>query len=238
MINWALITPELQNLSLTPTQTFYTIKYGHSQSALDHIFIWKVVKPDTLIVSPPLFLSNRKSKEEYDEEMSRKLLLEEDLGSTSACSSQPDKPAAESGEAQNTTSVRSQRGSCAKVRRHKLYKPETTCGATETTCGCAQSQSAADICGTCNNNTSNLMLVTSFPHSPTLPLKLTLSSICCLFHAKAKAEEDGSSSSTNAHNTPLVNGNTATELNPVTQPSQQDRFNKRSGSCTAVYCQI
>lgn len=61
--------------------------------------------------------------------MSRRLLLEEDLGSTSACSSQPDKPAAESGEAQNTTSVRSQRGNCAKVRHHKLYEPETTCGA-------------------------------------------------------------------------------------------------------------
>lgn len=61
--------------------------------------------------------------------MSRRLLLEEDLGSTSAGSSQPDKPAAESGEAQNTTSVRSQHGNCAKVRRHKLYEPETTCGA-------------------------------------------------------------------------------------------------------------
>lgn len=185
--------------------------------------------------------------------MSRRLLLEEDLGSTSACSSQPDKPAAESGEAQNTTSIRSQHGNCAKVRRHKLYEPETICGAAKlwnlkgTMEGilCTPNhkvnshiRATTDICRTCNNNTSNLMLFISFPHSPTLPLQFTLSSICCLFHAKAKAGEDGSSSSTNAHNTLLVNGNTATELNPVTQPSQQDRFNKRSGSCTAVYCQI
>lgn len=168
--------------------------------------------------------------------MSRRLLLEEDVGSTSACSSQPDKPAAESGKAQNTTSVRSQHGDCAKVRHHELYEPETTYGAAKlwnlkgTMEGilCTPNhkvnshiRATADICRTCN-----LMLFISFLPSPTLLLQFTLSSICCLFHAKAKAEEDGSSSSTNAYNTSLVNGNTATELNPVTQPSQQDRFNK------------
>ncbi|CAG6016594.1 unnamed protein product [Menidia menidia] len=43
----------------------------------------------------------RKSKMEYDEEMSRRLLFEEEVGSTSSCCS--DKPVAESEKAQNTT---------------------------------------------------------------------------------------------------------------------------------------
>ncbi|XP_039994846.1 cilia- and flagella-associated protein 36 isoform X2 [Xiphias gladius] len=56
----------------------------------------------------------KKSKEEYDEEMSRRLLLEEEAGSTSrGCS---DKPMAESGEAQNNTSAPSQQSNTAKAK--------------------------------------------------------------------------------------------------------------------------
>ncbi|XP_062257497.1 cilia- and flagella-associated protein 36 isoform X2 [Platichthys flesus] len=88
----------------------------------------------------------RKSKEEYEEQMSRRQLLEEEVGSTSSdCS---DRPVVESGRAQNTTSAPSQQ---------------------------------------CTN-------------------------------AKAEAEGNGGSrgsSSSNGHLTPLVNGNTATELNLV-----------------------
>ncbi|CAN9499612.1 unnamed protein product [Ophioblennius macclurei] len=55
----------------------------------------------------------KKSKEEYDEEMSRRLLFEEELGSTSSgCS---DKPMMEGGESQNTASAPSQQGNPAKV---------------------------------------------------------------------------------------------------------------------------
>ncbi|XP_070834203.1 cilia- and flagella-associated protein 36 isoform X3 [Chaetodon trifascialis] len=85
----------------------------------------------------------KKSKEEYEAEMSRRLQSEEEGGSTS--SSCPDKPMTESRGAQNTTSAPSQ-------------------------------QSGA---------------------------------------AKAKAEGNGDSSSSNGHHTPLVNGNTAAELNLV-----------------------
>ncbi|AWP13794.1 putative cilia- and flagella-associated protein 36 isoform 3 [Scophthalmus maximus] len=54
----------------------------------------------------------KKSKEEYDEEMSRRLLSEEEAGSTSSdCS---DWSMAESGEAQNTNSSPSQRSNSAK----------------------------------------------------------------------------------------------------------------------------
>ncbi|XP_041803133.1 cilia- and flagella-associated protein 36 isoform X2 [Chelmon rostratus] len=55
----------------------------------------------------------KKSKEEYEEEMSKRLQLEEEVGSTS--SSCPDKPMAESRGAQNTTSAPSQQSSAAKV---------------------------------------------------------------------------------------------------------------------------
>ncbi|XP_033468538.2 cilia- and flagella-associated protein 36 isoform X1 [Epinephelus lanceolatus] len=85
----------------------------------------------------------KKSKEEYDEEMSRRLLLEEEVGSTSSSCS--DKPMTEGSEAQNTTSAPSQQS----------------------------------------------------------------------ITAKAKAEGNGDSSRTNGHHTPLVNGNTATEINLV-----------------------
>ncbi|XP_019126236.2 cilia- and flagella-associated protein 36 isoform X3 [Larimichthys crocea] len=85
----------------------------------------------------------KKSKEEYDEEMSRRLLSEEEVGSTSSSGSE--RPMAESREAQNTTSAPSQQGNAAKI----------------------------------------------------------------------KAEGKGGKSSSNSHNAPLVNGNTATEPNLV-----------------------
>lgn len=55
----------------------------------------------------------KKSKEEYDEEMSRRLLFEEEIGSTSSSCS--DKPMTEGGESQNTTSAPSQHRNPAKV---------------------------------------------------------------------------------------------------------------------------
>ncbi|KAM7385352.1 hypothetical protein PAMP_001440 [Pampus punctatissimus] len=56
----------------------------------------------------------KKSKEEYDEEMSRRLLLEEELGSTSSSCS--DKPKAKSGVAQNTTAAHCQQSNTAKTK--------------------------------------------------------------------------------------------------------------------------
>uniref|UniRef100_A0A8C9YMG4 Cilia- and flagella-associated protein 36 n=1 Tax=Sander lucioperca TaxID=283035 RepID=A0A8C9YMG4_SANLU len=65
----------------------------------------------------------RKSKEEYDEGMARKLLLEKEVGSTfSSCS---DKPVAESSEAQNTTSAPSQQSNAAKVKGKPAKKQES-----------------------------------------------------------------------------------------------------------------
>ncbi|KAA8583577.1 cilia- and flagella-associated protein 36 [Etheostoma spectabile] len=56
----------------------------------------------------------RKSKEEYDEGIARRLLLEKEVGSTSSgCF---DKPMAKSSEAQNTTSAPSQQSNTAKAK--------------------------------------------------------------------------------------------------------------------------
>ncbi|XP_031734226.1 cilia- and flagella-associated protein 36 isoform X1 [Anarrhichthys ocellatus] len=55
----------------------------------------------------------KQSKEEYDEEMSRRLLLGEEVGSTSSSCS--DKPIAENSEAQNTSTAPSQQSSAAKT---------------------------------------------------------------------------------------------------------------------------
>ncbi len=43
--------------------------------------------------------------------------------------------------------------------------------------------------------------------------------MCYLFHEKSKAEENGDSSSSNGQHALLVNGNTATEFNLVTELS-------------------
>ncbi|XP_058507252.1 cilia- and flagella-associated protein 36 isoform X1 [Solea solea] len=56
----------------------------------------------------------KKSKEEYDEQMSRRLLLEEELGSTSSCC--PDKPMAEGIESTNAISASSQQSNTAKAK--------------------------------------------------------------------------------------------------------------------------
>ncbi|XP_059215518.1 cilia- and flagella-associated protein 36 isoform X2 [Centropristis striata] len=66
----------------------------------------------------------KKSKEEYDEEMARRLLLEEDVGSTSSSCS--DKPMTESSEAQNTISVPSQQSNSAKVNGKPVTKESKT----------------------------------------------------------------------------------------------------------------
>lgn len=80
----------------------------------------------------PCYFLLRKSKEEYDEEMSRRLLLEEEVGSTSARSSCSDKPMAESGEVQITTSAPSQQSNAAKVRHHELCEPQKTLWTSQT----------------------------------------------------------------------------------------------------------
>ncbi|XP_020507455.2 cilia- and flagella-associated protein 36 isoform X3 [Labrus bergylta] len=64
----------------------------------------------------------KKSKEEYDEEMSRRLQLEEEVGSTSSSCS--DKPVVESKEALNATSAPSQQSNTAKVNGKPLKKDE------------------------------------------------------------------------------------------------------------------
>ncbi|KAM6998115.1 cilia- and flagella-associated protein 36 isoform 2-T2 [Tautogolabrus adspersus] len=65
----------------------------------------------------------KKSKEEYDEEMSRRLRLEEEVGSTSSSCS--DKPMVESREALNATSAPSQQSNTAKVNGKPLKKDES-----------------------------------------------------------------------------------------------------------------
>lgn len=64
----------------------------------------------------------KKSKEEYDEEMSRRLLLDQEAGSTSSSCS--DKPMAESSEAQNTSSAPCQQSNTAKVNGKPVTKEE------------------------------------------------------------------------------------------------------------------
>ncbi|XP_056148013.1 cilia- and flagella-associated protein 36 isoform X2 [Lampris incognitus] len=65
-----------------------------------------------------------KSKEEYDEEMSRRLLLEEEVGSTSSnCS---DKPVTEEVGAQKAKSGPSQQSNTAKVKNSKPVRKEAS----------------------------------------------------------------------------------------------------------------
>ncbi|XP_029305157.1 cilia- and flagella-associated protein 36 isoform X2 [Cottoperca gobio] len=66
----------------------------------------------------------KKSKEEYDEEMSRRLLLEGEVGSTSSSCS--DKPTA---EVHNTTSAPSQESNAAKVNDKPVTKGESKAAA-------------------------------------------------------------------------------------------------------------
>lgn len=70
----------------------------------------------------------KKSKEEYDEEMSRRLLLEEELGSTSSSCS--DKPMAEIGHAQKATTAPSRQSNTTKVNGKPARKEESKMSAT------------------------------------------------------------------------------------------------------------
>ncbi|KAM4607240.1 cilia- and flagella-associated protein 36 isoform 2-T2 [Polymixia lowei] len=70
----------------------------------------------------------KKSKEEYDEEMSRRLLFEEEVGSTSSSCS--DRPVAEEGGAQRATSALSQQSNTAKVGSQPARKEEGKTGPT------------------------------------------------------------------------------------------------------------
>lgn len=59
--------------------------------------------------------ANRKSKEEYDEEMSKRL-LEEDAASSSASAGPREQPVAGGGDGQNAISAPARRGDAAQVR--------------------------------------------------------------------------------------------------------------------------
>ncbi|XP_058507253.1 cilia- and flagella-associated protein 36 isoform X2 [Solea solea] len=85
----------------------------------------------------------KKSKEEYDEQMSRRLLLEEELGSTSSCC--PDKPMAEGIESTNAISASSQQSNTAKVNGNPVRKEErkTAVPAGGQENGAAKSQAAS-----------------------------------------------------------------------------------------------
>ncbi|KAE8280806.1 Cilia- and flagella-associated protein 36 [Larimichthys crocea] len=93
----------------------------------------------------------KKSKEEYDEEMSRRLLSEEEVGSTSSSGSE--RPMAESREAQNTTSAPSQQGNAAKVNGKPVRRNE---GKTAASGGdgksAAKSSSASKPASSCGSN--------------------------------------------------------------------------------------
>uniref|UniRef100_A0A3Q1F8Z0 Cilia- and flagella-associated protein 36 n=1 Tax=Acanthochromis polyacanthus TaxID=80966 RepID=A0A3Q1F8Z0_9TELE len=181
----------------------------------------------------------KKSKEEYDEEMSRRMLLEEEVGSTSSSCS--DKPVAESDAAQNTTSAPSQQSNAAKVRHQEPkktcrtpYKPQETC------CASHHQPETSDVKND-DDDVSSVLSVACYLllflplhvllhatnsycqhlfslQAPYFPSVMTLSPMCCLFHAKAKAEVKGGDSSSNGHHTPLINGNTTTEFTMVTKP--------------------
>lgn len=64
----------------------------------------------------------KKSKEEYEEELSRRLLLDEEVGSTSSSCS--DKPMAESSRAQNASTYPCQQSSTAEVKSTPTTKEE------------------------------------------------------------------------------------------------------------------
>ncbi|XP_041646074.1 cilia- and flagella-associated protein 36 isoform X2 [Cheilinus undulatus] len=82
----------------------------------------------------------KKSKEEYDEEMSRRLRLEEEVGSTSSSCS--DKPMAETREAHNAVPAPSQQSNAAKVNGKALKKEESKTAAPG---GAAKSRSTSKV---------------------------------------------------------------------------------------------
>ncbi|XP_073338756.1 cilia- and flagella-associated protein 36 [Pagrus major] len=94
----------------------------------------------------------KKSKEEYDEEMSRRLRLEEEVGSSS--SSRSDKPLVQSREAQNTTSAPSQQSNTAKVNGKSVKKQEGKTADTEAgdEKSAAKSSSTAKPTAGCGSN--------------------------------------------------------------------------------------
>lgn len=149
--------------------------------------------------------------------MTRRLLLEEEVGSSSAFSSCSDKPPTESREAQNTTAAPSQQSITAKVRHLELHEPNRTCGQAKLwnlqwTFFCKPNQQVTSQ--TANQTRCPTPLFSSEPHHSFYNGTLLLT--CYSFHVKAKTERNGDSSSSNNHRGRLVNGNTATEFNAVT----------------------
>ncbi|XP_062257500.1 cilia- and flagella-associated protein 36 isoform X5 [Platichthys flesus] len=99
----------------------------------------------------------RKSKEEYEEQMSRRQLLEEEVGSTSSdCS---DRPVVESGRAQNTTSAPSQQCTNAKVKVNPVRKEErkTTDPGAGDEIGSAKGRSLSKLVPDCNTVESRVL---------------------------------------------------------------------------------
>ncbi|XP_034753724.1 cilia- and flagella-associated protein 36 isoform X2 [Etheostoma cragini] len=94
----------------------------------------------------------RKSKEEYDEGIARRLLLEKEVGSTSSgCF---DKPMAKSSEAQNTTSAPSQQSNTAKgnSRPAKNLESKTAAPGVGDKKGAAKSSSTSKPTPDCGSN--------------------------------------------------------------------------------------
>ncbi|XP_034463887.1 cilia- and flagella-associated protein 36 isoform X6 [Hippoglossus hippoglossus] len=96
----------------------------------------------------------KKSKEEYEEQMSRRQLFEEEVGSTSSdCS---DRPVAESGRSQNTTSAPSQPRTNAKVKVNPVRKDErkTTDPGGGDEKGSAKGRSSSKLIPDCSSNSA------------------------------------------------------------------------------------
>uniref|UniRef100_UPI0037E8711D cilia- and flagella-associated protein 36 isoform X2 n=1 Tax=Semicossyphus pulcher TaxID=241346 RepID=UPI0037E8711D len=88
----------------------------------------------------------KKSKEEYEEEMSRRLLLDEEVGSTSSSCS--DKPMAESRIAHNATSAPSQQSNTAKVNGKPLKNEESKTAAPGSAAKSSSTSKPKPDCGT------------------------------------------------------------------------------------------
>ncbi|KAG7513041.1 hypothetical protein JOB18_046044 [Solea senegalensis] len=130
----------------------------------------------------------KKSKEEYDEQMSRRLLLEEELGSTSSCC--PDKPMAEGIESTNAICASSQQSNTAKVNVNPVRKEErkTAVPAGGQENGAAKSQAASKF----NPDFGSSSVESRVLPAVRAPVKCGETSVSASLHTK----EHGSSSQT------------------------------------------
>lgn len=130
----------------------------------------------------------RKSKEEYDEEMSRRLLLDETVGSTSSSCS--DKPMAESSKAQNAATAPSQQSSTAKVNGKSVTKGESkTDAAVGDTKSAAKRSSTSKATADCGSNgvESRVLPALRAPVKSGEPVGLSPAAEACLEEAHREA---------------------------------------------------